>query len=185
MTLYHTLEDRDNPDYIESNAPFPCDAKNAWLGNGYYFWDSLIANAHWWGKSHCKGNYVIVEYNCDSHVNNKCLDLHGNMEHLKWFNEVIDLLKSQNLYTHTTTVAKVIEYLKNKTDFETTYEAIRAYGHFSRSERNTISIPFEVNKPFYLEQIPAVQICLFRKKSLNLSAGKIVYPNHYNSDYLV
>lgn len=185
MTLYQTLEDKDNPDDIESNAPFLCDEKNAWLGRGYYFWDTLIDNAHWWGRSHCNGSYVIVEYKCDSHNNKTCFDLHGNMEHLKYFNEVIEFLKSQHLWTCTTTVARVIEYLKDKTDFESIYEAIRAYGHLSKSDKNTSSIPFEANKRFYLERTPAVQICLFRKKALNLSNGKIVFPNHYHTDYLI
>ncbi|WP_373841072.1 hypothetical protein [Bacteroides heparinolyticus] len=182
MKLFQTVEDRDNPDYIESNAPFICKAANAWLGEGYYFWDTLIANAHWWGKVRYRENYVIVEYTCDL-LNGKCFDLHGNMEHLKSFNEVIDFLKSQKLITKTTTVAKVIEYLKSKAGLASKYDGIRAYGHFSRS--NPIFIPFEDSEKSCLELLPAVQICLFRKKSFNLSAGKIIYPNHYNINYLV
>jgi hypothetical protein len=183
MRLYHTVEDRDNPDDIESNAPFICKRKNAWLGEGYYFWDTLIENAHWWGQSQYKGNYVIVEYHCDSYTTSgKCFDLHGNMEHLRDFNATVEFLKSKGLQT--TTVAKVIEYLKGKTDFASVFEAIRAYGHFSKSNNNITSIPFETEKKHYLELTPAVQICLFRKNSLNLSTGKIIHPSHYNPDYL-
>jgi hypothetical protein len=182
MILFQTVEDRDNADYIESNAPFICNATNAWLGKGYYFWDTLIQNAHWWGNVRYGENYVIMEYNCDSFLEGKCFDLYGNMEHLKHFNEIIDYLNSQNLSTKTATVAKVIEYLKDKTDLTSIYDSVRAYGHFSKSVKNFI--PFEECKKYYLERLPAVQICLFHKKSLNLGVGRIVYPNHYNTNYL-
>ena len=36
---YQTLENRSNPDQIEEQGPFLCRHKNAWLGEGYYFWD--------------------------------------------------------------------------------------------------------------------------------------------------
>ena len=39
---YQTLENRNNPDQIEEQGPFLCNRKSAWLGEGYYFWDSFI-----------------------------------------------------------------------------------------------------------------------------------------------
>ena len=42
LTGYHTVEDRDNPDEIEADGPFKCTRGDAWLGPGYYFWDSKI-----------------------------------------------------------------------------------------------------------------------------------------------
>ena len=184
MILYQTVEDRNNPDDIERDAPYPCNAHNAWLGNGYYFWDTLIANAHWWGRSHYHHtDYVIVEFNCDSMYNGKCYDLHGNMEHLDYFNKVVEFLKEQSLFSDEDTVSKVISYLKGKTDFSTRYEAIRAYGH--QSKKNQQFVLFERNKAFGLEREPAVQLCLFHKRSLNLSAGRIVFPEDYCSEYLM
>ena len=38
--IYQTVEDRGNPDYVEQHGPFICTNKNAWLGEGYYFWDT-------------------------------------------------------------------------------------------------------------------------------------------------
>ena len=60
---YQTLENRNNPDKIEEQGPFLCSHKNAWLGKGYYFWDSFIENAHWWGQkgARYKNGYVICE----------------------------------------------------------------------------------------------------------------------------
>mgnify|MGYP006357581213 FL=1 len=184
MILYQTIEDRDNPDEIERNAPYLCKAKNAWLGNGYYFWDTLIENAHWWGNSHYYGSsYVIVQYSCDELSCGKCFDLQGNLEHLKQFNSYLDLLKKESLISEQDTVAKVFEFLKNKTDFLDRYEAIRAYGH--RSKKHSEFVSFEKNKPYGLERFPAIQLCLFKKNSLNLSCGTIVYPECYCSGYVM
>ncbi len=62
MVLYQTVSDRDNADYIEDNAPFRCERKDAWLGEGYYFWDTLIKNAHWWGEIAYNNEYVITKF---------------------------------------------------------------------------------------------------------------------------
>ena len=126
---------------------------------------------------------MIVEFNCDNINNGKCYDLHGNMEHLNHFNKYIDLLKKQHLLSDEDTVSKIINYLKNKTDFLKHFEAIRAYGHYSKKQQ--LFVLFEKNKPYGLERLPAVQICLFRKNSLNLSSGKIVYPECYCTDYII
>ena len=49
-TAYQTLEDRDNPDEIETNGSYRCRSSNAWLGIGYYFWDSNAQWANEWGE---------------------------------------------------------------------------------------------------------------------------------------
>ena len=46
--IFQTLEDRNNPDEVESQGPFIC-TNNPWLGKGYYFWDTFLDLAHWWG----------------------------------------------------------------------------------------------------------------------------------------
>lgn len=184
MILYQTVEDRNNPNDIERDAPYPCNANNAWLGTGYYFWDTLIVNAHWWGRSHYHyTNYVIVEFNCDSINNGRCYDLYGNLEHRDEFNKYIDLLKEQLLFSNEDTVSKAINFMKDKTDFLKRYEAIRVYGHHSKRRQQFVL--FEKNKDYGWEREPAVQICLFRKNSLNLSKGKIVFPAKYCNDYIV
>lgn len=48
--LYQTLEDKSNVDYVEENGPFICERRDAWLGRGYYYWDTFVDNAHLWGK---------------------------------------------------------------------------------------------------------------------------------------
>lgn len=182
MILYHTVEDRDNPDEVEANAPFLCDRKTAWLGQGYYFWDTFIENAHWWGKTVYSNGYIIVEYSC-VFQSEKCFDLQGNMEHVKIFNETIEFLEEKGLFNKkSTTVAQVIEFMKKGTDFESVYEGIRIYGHGSKPSK---AVYFNLTKPQYFNSTPAVQLCLFRKSSLGLSVGKIIYPAHYNIGYMI
>lgn len=185
MIIYQTVEDRKNPEEIEHDAPYICDADNAWLGKGYYFWDTLIENAHWWGRSHYHyTGYVVIEFNCDSINDGKCYDLHGNMEHLSHFNKYIEILKEQSLFSEEETVAKVISFLKDKTDFLNRFEAIRAYGH--NSKKNPKFVLFDKEKKKYgLEQFPAVQLCLFKNNSLNLKGGKIVFPESYCTEYII
>ena len=60
--IYQTLEDRQNYDDVEKHGPYFCCARDAngtpksgvkepWLGEGYYFWDTRIADAQWWGNT--------------------------------------------------------------------------------------------------------------------------------------
>ena len=63
--LYQTVEDRGNPKEILNNGPFQC-TRSPWLGNGYYFWDSFIELAHWWGRQGYHGQYVITKIDLDT-----------------------------------------------------------------------------------------------------------------------
>ncbi len=188
-TLYQTLEDRGNPDEVELNSPYPCNWKNAWLGSGYYFWDSFIENAHWWGKVRYQNNYIICKLSCDFDTNT-CFDLVGETEHMLDFSMAIDFLKSKNLLNSKTTVARVIAFLKANTD-GFNYEAIRVYGLKSISENKEEfqkyrhHLIFEPSKHQFLDYKPAIQICIFEKTGLNLRNPKIEYPYEYNRDFLV
>lgn len=51
---YHTQEFRSDEQPLEN--PIICNAKNAWLGIGYYFWLEL-EYAHYWGEDF-KKNYI-------------------------------------------------------------------------------------------------------------------------------
>ncbi len=187
--VYQTLEDRKNPDYIENNGPFPCSRKNAWLGNGYYFWESFIDNAHWWGKE-CNTNYngyVICEarYTVDE---SKCFNLIDDPIHINMFNDTKSLMQEKGLYIQDkTTVARIIEYLRNTLKIFH-YEAIRVYGVNSKSYNSTYSnrTIFDIYKTSkYLDTLPAIQICFYNKTNLNLRDYRIIYPPEYTDDYLV
>lgn len=187
MVLYQTVEDRGNPEYINKNAPFECIREDAWLGSGYYFWDTFIDNAHWWGDQGYHGrDYVISKYTCTFN-HDRCFDLVGNMEHLAELKSYADLIKSQNLPMPVgrITVSYVIEFLKNKTDFSTKYGAIRAKGEKSKNYNITVKKFFSLTGHQYLDLSPPVQLCLFKEDTFNLNKGEIVHPSKYFKDITI
>ncbi|WP_272151386.1 hypothetical protein [Tenacibaculum aiptasiae] len=179
-TLFQTLEDRENPEYVEDNGPFSCNWPNTWLGSGYYFWDTFIKNAHWWGDVRYKGRHIICRTEC-SYDENTCFDLAGNTSHLSVFSEILKVMEDEGLLDKKiNTVSRVINYLRDVTDFH--YEAIRAHGINSISqnkEEYLKTLNFEVGKHQYLDYQPPFQFCIFKAKGLNLKKYEIVHPPEY------
>jgi hypothetical protein len=177
---YQTLENRNNPDKIEEQGPFLCSHKNAWLGKGYYFWDSFIENAHWWGQKgvRYKNGYVICESTFELDED-KCFNLIDNPEHLTSFKFVKSALQTKQIHDKPV-VSRIIEFLKQQKNFK--YEAIRANGINSRNDDRTL---FMANGYQYLESSPAIQICFLTKNALNRKGFKIVYPEEYAEGFVV
>lgn len=188
--LYQTLKDKGNPEYVLENGPFPCNWDNTWLGEGFYFWDTFVENAHWWGEVRHKNKYMICQTICDFDTE-KCFDLVGDTDHMTDFSNSIEFLKDQNIIniTQETTVARILEFIKTKIGFD--YEAIRVYGIKSISEykeeyqKYRFRLIFEILKPQFLDYKPAIQICIFKKNGLNRRDLTIIYPDEYNLDYVI
>lgn len=175
--LFQTLADRDNADFVEANAPFLCQNAKAWLGNGYYFWDTFIENAHWWGEQVHFRKYIICKFRCD--FDDNCFDLVGNTEHMLAFGALLNELQQKlKIDLDNTTVRKILELFKKNIGFD--FEAIRVSGINSKSGSNYIyRLKFNPDKPQYLDYKPAIQICIFTKNGLNLRDCEIVYPEEY------
>ena len=179
-TVYQTLEDRgtDDADLIE-NGPYICKWPNTWLGDGYYFWDTFIENAHWWGKRrNFNGGYIICEAICDSQ-SERLFDLFGDLDHLRAFKSAFQSAKSNGKATKKTTAKVFLEFLRAETEFD--FDAIRVNGMKSKRTTSVSQIFFEHNKPQHLELTPAVQICFFEKNSLNLRDFRINSKHKSNS----
>jgi hypothetical protein len=180
ITLFQTVEDRDNVDNIERNGPILC-IKNPWLGKGYYFWEMQIENAHWWGKNHYKDNYMIFEVT--SSYPERILDLVNNYEHLSRFRNVINYLRK--VYPKKKiNVAFAIEFLK-KENLLSDFMAIKANAINSKSYNNVNKsqvVPFLKNtNQFFLELVPPIQVCVFNKNMLN-NDFHVIYPDKYCLD---
>ena len=80
----------------------------------------------------------------------------------------------------------IIEYLKTNTK-GFNYQAVRAYGLKSKNIHSVfnLSLYFEDNRPQYLDLKPAIQICFYKKDSLNLRNYQIVYPDEYIEGYVI
>lgn len=185
--IYQTLENRNNPDEVEEAGPFKCRRETAWLGHGYYFWESFIDNAHWWGDecNNYPNGYIIceAEYDFDEDL---CFNLIDNPKHIRMLYNAIGAMQRENLYTEgETTVARIIHYLRNTLKIFT-YQATRVNGVKSRSkssEYSRIAI-FKVRAyDKYLDLIPTIQVCFYEKKVLNLRNYRIVYPDEYVEGY--
>lgn len=177
VTLYQTIEDRNNPEEVENKGPFPTRNKSAWLGYGHYFWDTHIKLAHQWGKTVYPDNYVICK--AFANIDDTCWDLHGNGMHLVHFKEICDEIVGKKIARmDKLTVARVIEYLKKKNAF--IYTAIRAnaVNSFTKGFKQ-VKIRFKSDGTAYMELYPLVQICIIEKKGLSLRNYHIVYPTSY------
>lgn len=183
LAIYQTLDDKENADYVEEQGPFKCTRSDAWLGHGYYLWETYINLAHFWGQKNydsyivCKGYLTIDE---------SCYDLYNNSNHRLEFEEMCKELVSAGISRwDKMLVAHVIEFLKRKGKFK--YKAIRVLGTDSISNntenKSFISrILFRFGKKAYFDMMPQIQICLIEKKALSLQDFSVVYPIHYVSD---
>lgn len=169
VTGYQTLENRNNKEVVESEGPFECTRSNAWLGNGYYFWDTEIDWAHDWGKKGYKGSYFIGE--CQLSLS-KCFDLVGNMAHLKDFREVYDVVLNSHLGKDPKNliVPNIIALLKKKTNFS--YTSIRA----EDVPKGTNSAYYRQNRDELMYLNKRSQICVIDKNQVLLSPFKVVHP---------
>ncbi|GEN77493.1 hypothetical protein [Chryseobacterium hagamense] len=185
--LYQTLEDRNNPEYIDANGPFKCRKKTSWLGDGYYFWDSFIELAHFWGKNSGYTNYVICHATAD--LNEElCYDLASNISHIKDMRNIVDRMVSEGYANKGTTVKRIIEFMKKIHCF--THYAVRILGTSSiaandGNESFLQRFKFDEKLPAYLDLIPPIQVCIYDCTKVSLNSYQIIYPDIYTDDYLV
>ena len=174
--LYQTVEDRDNPDEIEAKGPFKCTRNDAWLGEGYYFWEGEIEFAHKWGTNARYREYVVCESAYD--YDNRCFfDIVGNPSHLKTMREITELLKDLMPENTNITIPMVIKGLKDVLKDEFSYKAIRA-----RSEWKPWNylLPFNEKRPQgeCCNLNPEIQLCVIDKMILT-KEYRIIYPEKY------
>lgn len=166
--IYQTLEYRNNNKEIEEHGPYFCTlrdergriktgAKTPWLGEGYYFWDTRVEDARWWGETiYSNKGYVVCGTSYDAHPP-LLYDLLGD---LKAFDDFVEMARMVKEFNNCASVsfALVLKYLKEHTDFN--YKAIRILAVPSSFKSTNISFP---KRGIYLAQIGKVQICFFKK----------------------
>lgn len=178
--VYQTLEDRNNPDDIECNGPFLCRRTDAWLGMGYYFWESFLNNAHWWGTHSYDGRYVICEAYYDENSED-CLDLVGNPDHINIVHEALNQMQQRDIpITEKTTLARVFEFLRRIGCFP--FKATRLSVPKSKSVTSPFAERLPISNRFVLDLNPPIQICFYKKDVLSLQGYKIIYPEEYRTD---
>ncbi len=97
VEAYQTLEDKDNIDHIEMEGPFECKRSGAWLGIGYYFWDTNMDWAIAWGVNSYnvyKKDFVVAK--CLLDLTDNCFDLVGNVKHQMELMQSMDVMLKSN-----------------------------------------------------------------------------------------
>lgn len=83
-TMYHTQEKWPQ----QLTAPIICDRKDAWLGEGYYFW-GVLQDARIWGRTSKTTTGVYQIYSAEIDCTN-VLDTVYNEEQYTWWMEQIE-----------------------------------------------------------------------------------------------
>lgn len=168
--IYQTLEDRNNYEYVKKHGPFFCHErddngdlkrgiKEPWLGPGYYFWDTRIEDAQWWGETVYKGKYLICGTTYDQH-SELLYDMYGDLKQLDDFEKCAELIKEKK-HTSIITFPVVLSYLKRYAGFN--YKAIRVIPSPKTFKRTAIKFP---DRKTVLCKANKIQICFFDKTLL-------------------
>lgn len=177
-TIFQTLQDRDNADHVEKYGPFICTNSKAWLGKGFYFWDSFIENAHWWGEQNRSNRSYIICKSTIDYNDDLCYDLHGNTETLIEFQEMINQFKELKLLTNNSTLVEIINFLKKRNIFK--HPSIRVSSQ--KFNNNQFQVKYHKKNPSWLELKPLIQICIYNLEKVNHKSFKIIYPKKYAFD---
>lgn len=179
--LFQTLEDRSNIDEVENNGPFKCEKKSAWVGHGYYFWDSSIESAHWWGRISYQNNYIICKSQYDYNLED-FFDLVGNTDHTNELKQCAIILNKKS--NTNVSVSMTIEVLKRKTDFLIKFKAIR-FSPINSRNNSCDFIYFKNNHKAYINLEPPIQMCVIDKSFLYNNIFEIIFPEIYCKDFSV
>ncbi|NIJ52335.1 hypothetical protein [Dyadobacter arcticus] len=172
VTAYQTLEDKDNLDEIETEGPFKCTRSDAWLGYGFYFWDTNMKWAIAWGEnSYTRRGKGYVVGRCEVDLSNRCFDLHGNVAHQLELKEIIEVLKRSGKFRtgNRLILSSILEFLKNEGLFE--YKSIRI-----GDNNDPLKIHFTERRGEFMVINQRVHICVIERKDVILHPFSIVYP---------
>ena len=177
--LYQTLEDRDNVDYVEANGPFLGNIRDTWLGKGYYYWDTFINSAHFWGWSSYKSKnkeYIIAKTELDI-PSERLLNLLDPVDIQKfstWIDEYELTFPNRKV-----TVEKVITHIQNIMGSSFPYVAVKAVFNDCVNKPEYQNRIYQKNGRAYLDLQPPIQMCIFDKSIIGQNNFKVIYPSDY------
>ena len=170
--IFQTLENRNNLDEVTKHGPYFCSfkddndvlkkgAKEPWLGEGYYFWDTNESDAIWWGNVSYNSRYYVFKSKYDQH-SELLFDILGNLDQ---FNELLAIAETIKEERNLTTISfpTVIHYLRTKTTFDKKYKAIRVFPAGNKLSSNITFPCSKNNKPLEVAKLQKVQICFYDK----------------------
>jgi hypothetical protein len=176
VTLFHTVKDKKNPDEVNAKGPFVC-VDDAWLGIGYYFWDSHIELAHWWGDRHCKKNYMICR--AEGIIDDRCLDLLDGRQRVLFQDKCKEFLRRLGKKQHQVLLPEMLTYwISLEGDIFNSVRAVpTSFNGFAMN--TTFKLKFSNRNAAFFDFNLPVQICLYDKKALSLQDFRVIYPERY------
>lgn len=172
ITAYQTLEDRDNIDEIETEGPFPCNRADAWLGQGYYFWDTNMKWAVIWGEqSYASKGKAYVIGRCQLLLDETCFDLVGNVQHQLDLTACIEtLLKSGRIQEGQRLILPILlEFMKQNNIFD--YASIRCYD----TPPDIRQLHFGEHRMEHMIINQRVQVCVIDRKAVLLPPFRVAH----------
>lgn len=166
VKIYQTLEDRGNDEVIESHGPYKClshtgngllkkGVKEPWLGEGYYFWDTRIEDAYWWGNVvYSRTGYVVCQTTYDQY-SPMLFDMVGRVDHYEEFIKCAAYIKTQRNLERISFPA-VLAFLKKHAGFS--YKAIRVHPIPKHVKDEGVFFP---GNRLIVSEIDKIQICFF------------------------
>lgn len=176
VVAYQTLEDRDNIDEIEFEGPYICRHHGAWLGHGYYLWDTNFDWATDWGlHAYTKYGLEFVIGKCQVDLSKSCFDLVGSVAHQQSFLECIEvMIESGKIKNQAEAIVpNIIQFMKDQQIFD--YRSIRASDMYPK----IVELKFRKEKQEYMVINQRVQICVIVKKDVLLHPFSVIYPEKY------
>lgn len=171
--IYQTLEDRGNREEVAIHGPYLCRSvdekgekksgtREPWMGEGYYFWDTRIEDAKWWGDEIYGDSRYIIGRTTFDEQSGLLFDTVGRMADLDDFLKCIRLLRD-TYHPDRLTIPFVIAFLRRTADFP--YKAIRMCPSPRRSSSDPDeAIEYPGGKATLLI-LRRVQICFLTKLS--------------------
>lgn len=193
VEIFQTLEDRGNYGEIKEHGPYFCGLYNKdgspktgsrvpWLGEGFYFWDTRIDDARWWGNatylSYGKG-YVICKTRYDQH-SDFLYDLVGDVSQFEEFVDCARLIRKQR-HLEKVTFPVVLAFLRKNASF--TYKAIRVRPETKRKDVPSIVFPGSKNNA-HLGFFDKIQIYFF-DNSLFMGSFEIAETKKFQNSYTI
>ena len=124
-----------------------------WLGEGYYFWEHEIANAHHWGKVHYSNRYCI--YQSSYQNTEEGLDLVDNYEHRDLLIKYIEQIEGRIIKN--ISLAQIIALICKYTPESIHYIRIDT-GSFFQQDKIQLPVPNKGSLPqLYTKRL--VQVC--------------------------
>lgn len=179
---YQTLENRDNVDEVEANGPFPGKLRDRWLGPGYYYWDTLLNSAHFWGRVSyvSKGKEYIIARSKIDFPSDKLLNL-LEPETVQKFNGWVREYE-KTFPANQVTVEKVIVHIRSIMGESFQYEAIKALFIDCINHEDFQSRIYMRGGRAYLDLLPPVQVCVLDKKVVGPDNFKVIFPEKYDEE---